>query len=145
MSGARGIPLPRPTPLSQPHWDGCREERLLLQRCGACARHIFVPQPLCPACQSADLTWVECRGTGSLYSYTIVHRPQRPEFAVPYVVAIVELDEGAYLLTNLVDCDPGAIEIGMRLQVSFRKMSDQITLPYFRPITSAARPPADTA
>src|SRR5215831_9709521 len=144
MTGARGIPLPHPTPLSRPHWDGCREGRLLVQRCGACGRHVFVPQPLCPTCQSAELAWVECKGTGSLYSFTVVHRPQRPEFDVPYVVAIVELDEGAFLLTNLVDCAQNAIEIGMRVEVTFRKMSEEITLPYFRP-TSAASRPADTA
>ena len=127
------IPLPRPTPLSQPHWDGCREGRLRIQRCGGCGRAVFIPQPLCPACHSVELAWIDCSGRGSLYSYTVVHRPQRPEFAAPYVVAIVELDEGAFLLTNLVECDPAALEIGTRVEVAFRKMSDEITLPYFRP------------
>jgi len=139
MSDARGkpasggIPLPRPTPLSQPHWDGCREGRLRIQRCGGCGRAVFIPQPLCPACHSSELAWIDCAGRGSLYSYTVVHRPQRPEFTAPYVVAIVELDEGAFLLTNLVDCDPAALTIGQRVEVAFRKMSDAITLPYFKP------------
>jgi uncharacterized OB-fold protein len=126
------IPLPRPTPLSQPHWDGCREGRLRIQRCGACGRAVFIPQPLCPACHATELSWIDCAGRGSLYSYTVVHRP-RPEFAAPYVVAIVELDEGAFLLTNLVDCDPAALAIGQRVEVAFRKMSEEITLPLFRP------------
>ena len=133
MSGARGIPLPHPTPLSQPHWDGCREGRLRVQRCGGCGRCVFVPQPVCPECLSAELAFVDCSGRGSLYSFTVVHRPQRPEFAAPYVVAIVELDEGAFMLTNLVECEPAAIEIGMRVEVTFRKMSEEITLPLFRP------------
>ena len=131
MSG--GIPLPHPTPLSAPHWDGCREGRLRIQRCGGCGRAVFIPQLLCPECHSTGLAWIDCSGRGSLYSYTVVHRPQRPEFAAPYVVAIVELDEGAFMLTNIVDCDPAALAIGLRVQVAFRKMSDAITLPCFRP------------
>lgn len=133
MTGARGIPLPRPTALSRPHWEACRDGRLLVQRCADCGAYVFVPQPLCTRCTGARLEWVESAGRGSLYSYTVVHRPQRPEFAVPYVVAIVELDEGFFLLTNLVDCLPERIEIGMRVEVAFRKMSDEITLPLFRP------------
>jgi uncharacterized OB-fold protein len=104
-----------------------------VQRCGDCGRHVFVPQPLCCYCSSARLEWVESAGRGSLYSYTVVHRPQRPEFAAPYVVAIVTLDEGFTMLTNLVDCAPERIEIGMRLEVTFRKMSEEISLPLFRP------------
>ena len=69
----------------------------------------------------------------TLFNFTTVHRPQRPEFEVPYTVAIVELDEGFHMLTNLVDCEPDAIEIGMPVEVSFRPMSEEITLPMFRP------------
>jgi hypothetical protein len=130
---AAKIPLPRPTPLSRPHWDGCREGRLRVQRCDDCGSHVFVPQPLCPRCQGARLSWVESAGRGSLYSFTVVHRPQRPEFEVPYTVAIVALDEGFFMLSNLVECEPARIAVGMRVEVVFRRMSDEITLPYFRP------------
>lgn len=132
MSGAQ-IPLPRPTALSQPHWDGCREGRLRVQRCEDCGAYVFVPQPLCTHCLGARLAWVESAGRGTVYSYTVVHRPQRPEFAVPYLVAIVALDEGFHMLTNLVECAPAEVTIGMRVEVAFRRMSDEITLPYFRP------------
>jgi uncharacterized OB-fold protein len=127
------IPLPQPTPLSQPHWDGCREGKLRVQRCEHCRTHVFIPQPVCPRCLGTQLAWVDSSGLGTVYSYTVVHRPQRPEFAVPYVVAIVELDEGFHMLTNLVDCEPGDVEVGMPVVVRFQRMSDAITLPFFAP------------
>ena len=76
---------------------------------------------------------MESSGRGTLYSYTVVHRPQQPVFEVPYTVAIVELEEGWYMLSKLVDCEPEEVEIGMPLEVSFRPMSEEITLPFFRP------------
>jgi uncharacterized protein len=131
----RRIPLPRPTALSKPHWDGCRAGRLLVQRCRDCGHPVWIPQPVCTACLSDALDWVESAGRGSVYSLTTVHRPPRPEFEVPYTVAIVELDEGHHLLTNLVECAPEERRIGQRVEVVFRPMSDAITLPYFRPRT----------
>ncbi len=127
------IPLPHPTPTSRPHWDGCREGVLRVQRCTACSDFVFIPRPGCPRCLRETLDWVESTGRGTLYSYTVVHRPQRPEFEVPYTVAIVELEEGWHMLTNLVECKPGQIRIGLPVEVSFRPMSDEITLPLFRP------------
>lgn len=127
------IPLPQPTDLSKPHWEGCREGKLRVQRCGECGHFIFIPRPTCTRCLSEDLEWVESTGRGVLYSHTTVHRPQRPEFQVPYVVAIVELEEGWHMLSNLVDVPPGKIAIGMPVEVTFREMTDEITLPFFRP------------
>ena len=127
------IPLPRPTALSTPHWKGCREGVLRVQRCGDCGAFVFIPQPVCTVCFSDDLAWVETSGRGTLYSYTVVHRPQQPAFDVPYTVAIVELEEGIHMLSNLIDVEPDAIEIGMPVVVAFREMSDEITLPFFRP------------
>ena len=129
---ADGRPLPVPTRLSTPHWDGCKEGVLRVQRCDDCGHHVFIPQPLCTKCMSGNLSWVESQGRGTLYSYTVVHRPQRPIFDVPYTVAIVELDEGFHMLTNLLDVEPGDVAIGMPLEVSFEPMSDDITLPFFR-------------
>ena len=127
------IPLPRPTQLSRPHWEGCREGRLLVQRRASCGEYVFIPQPICTRCQSEALEWVESTGRGTLYSYTIVHRPQRPEFDVPYTVVIVELEEGWHMLSHLVECEPENIAVGMPLDVTFRPMSGEITLPLFRP------------
>lgn len=126
------IPLPRPTPLSRPHWDGCREGRLRVQRCRSCGTHVFIPRPVCTGCLSEDLEWVESSGRGTLYSHTTVHRPQRPEFEVPYTVVIVELEEGWHMLSNLIDVAPDDIAIGMPLEVCFQEMTEEITLPVFR-------------
>ena len=126
------IPLPRPSQLSRPHWEGCREGALRVQHCRECGAFVFIPQPICTRCQCDSLEWVESSGRGTVYSYTVVHRPQRPAFAVPYVVAIVELEEGWYMLTNLVDVAPEAVRVGLPVEVTFRPMSDEITLPYFR-------------
>jgi uncharacterized OB-fold protein len=96
---------------------------------------VFIPQPLCTRCQAETLEWVASSGRGTVYSYTIVHRAPRPAFAVPYVVAIVELEEGWHMLTNLVDVAPEAVRVGLPVEVTFRRMSEAITLPYFRPRT----------
>jgi uncharacterized OB-fold protein len=130
---SRAIPLPQPTELSQAYWDACRRGELIVQRCDDCGEHVFIPQVACTRCFSPNLTWVPSRGRGTVYSFTVVHRPQQPDFAVPYVVAIVEMDEGWYTLTNIVDCDPQAVRIDMPVEVDFRAMSDTITLPFFHP------------
>ena len=132
MTRAKTIPLPRPTALSRPHWDGCREGVLRVQRCAACGSYEFIPQAVCTKCQAGKLEWVESSGRGSVYSHTTVYRPPRPEFDAPYVVAIVELEEGWHMLTNLVDCRPEEVAIGLPVEVDFRAVSDEITLPCFR-------------
>jgi len=128
-----GIPLPRPTALSKPHWEGCQAGVLRVQRCRDCAEYVFVPQPVCTNCLAETLEWVDSSGRGTLYSYTIIHRPQQPAFDVPYVAIIVEMEEGWHMLSNLKEAPLEVIEIGMRLEVLFERMSEEITLPYFRP------------
>ena len=127
------IPLPRPTPLSTPHWEGCRQGELRVQRCTRCEAFTFIPRPVCPHCFEMTLEWVTSSGRGTVYSHTTVHRPQRPEFEVPYTVAIIELEEGWHMLTNLVDVAAEDVRVGMPVEVDFRQMSDEVTLPYFRP------------
>lgn len=129
----RGIPLPVPTPISGPHWQGCREGVLRVQRCRDCGAYVFIPQPCCTECLGEGLDWVDSSGRGTLYSHTVVHRPQQPVFEAPYAVVVVELEEGWFMLSNLIDCEPEEIEIGMPVEVVFRKMSEEITLPLFRP------------
>lgn len=128
-----GTPLPRTTSLSQPHWDGCRVGELRVQRCTDCGSHIFIPQPVCTSCFSEALEWVTTSGQGTVYSYTVVHRPQRPQFKVPYVIAIVELGPDLFMMTNLIDVDPAAVRIGLPVEVAFVERSEAITLPYFKP------------
>ncbi len=133
MSEASQIPLPRPTRLSRPHWDGCREGKLRVQRCRDCDAYVFIPQPACTSCLSEGLEWVDSSGRGTVYSLTTVYRPQRPEFGAPYTVAIVELEEGWHMISNLVECEIEAMQVGMPVEVVFRAMSDEISLPMFRP------------
>jgi hypothetical protein len=123
-------PLPRPTELSQPHWDGCRAGVLRVQRCRACGAHVFIPQPLCTGCFSDGLEWVDSAGVGTVYSFTVVHRAPHPGFETPYVVAIVTLDEGFEMLANLA-CEPASVAIGRRVRVAFRALSQAISLPEF--------------
>ncbi|WP_419918294.1 Zn-ribbon domain-containing OB-fold protein [Candidatus Poriferisocius sp.] len=129
-----GIPLPVPTLYSQPYWDGCRIGELRYQRCRHCGVITMDPAPACSGCFSSDLSWEVSTGLGEVYSWTTVWRPQTPAFTVPYVAVIVELDEGFWLLSNLVGCAVDAVHVGMRVSVTFVEMSDEITLPYFEPV-----------
>ena len=127
------IPVPHPSTISQPYWDGCRRGELLFQRCGVCSEITHTPAMICAHCASRDLTWERSAGTGSIYSWTAVWRPQTPAFSVPYVAVIVDVDEGWKMLANIVDIEHDAVDIGMRVEVVFHALNDQITLPYFRP------------
>ena len=133
-------PLPHPTPLSQPFWDGTRDRELRLQRCTACRTFRFPPVVLCRECLSQDHTWQAVRGTGTVYSYVVQHRPATPAFIedLPNVVAVVELDEGPLLLTNIVGCAVDAVDVGMRVEVTYVDASPDITLYPFTPASSPA-------
>jgi uncharacterized OB-fold protein len=128
--------LPTPDAETQPFWDACRERRLLIKRCRACGRPHFYPRPFCPHCWSDDVDWEEASGRATLYTFSIVRRNDLPPFneRVPYVAAVVDLEEGVRMLTNVVDCSLEDVEIGMRLEVTFRDETDDVTLPVFRPL-----------
>jgi hypothetical protein len=132
-----GIPLPQPTPLSAPHWEGARRGELMVQRCRACGGHVFIPQPVCTHCFATDLEWVQSSGRGTVYSYTTVHRPQQPAYDVPYVAAIIELEEGWYMLSNVIGVEPSEVHVDMAVEVEFHEASGEITLPYFRPASAS--------
>ena len=123
-------PLPHPTPLSQPFWDGTKAHELRLQRCDSCGAYRFPPVVLCRECLAEEHRWVPTSGTGTVYSYVVQHRPATPAFTadLPYVVAIVELDEGPLMLTNIVGCSPDEIEVGARVRVTYVDASEDITL-----------------
>jgi uncharacterized OB-fold protein len=130
-----GIPAPRPSLASAPYWDATARHELLFQACDACDVIAQRPTTVCGACLSRSLSWRPSAGRGSLYSWTVVHRPQRPTFVVPYAPAIVAIDEGFHLVTSVVGCRPDQLVAGLRLTVEFHPASDDITLPYFRPTT----------
>lgn len=133
MSATIPRPIPHADAVTEPYWAAARERRLVMPRCRACGRHHFYPRTLCPHCGGAELDWAAVAGTGVLYSYTIVNRAPSPAFdsELPYVVAIVELDEGPHLMTNLVGCEPAAAKIGMRVKVDFQALGEGVLLPVF--------------
>ena len=128
-------PLPMPNEDTAPYWEAARAGELRMQRCRDCGWTRFPPSLLCPRCLSENGEWTRMSGRGSIFSWVIVHQSQHPAFNpdAPYNVVIVELEEGPRLHSNLVECDPGAIRIGMPVEVVFDKINDEITLPKFRP------------
>ena len=131
-------PLPRPTVSSQPFWDAAKRHELQIQRCKSCGAVLFYPREVCSECLSSDLGWIRASGRGTVYSYTIAQAPTHPAFRedVPYVVAIVELDEGPRLTTNIVGCDPAAMRIGMPVVATYDDVTPDRTLVKFRPADS---------
>jgi uncharacterized protein len=127
--------VPTPDHDTRPFWEAAREGRLLIRRCGACGATHFYPRPFCPKCWSDRVDWVEARGKAALYTWSVVYENDLPPFPerVPYVAAVVDLEEGPRMMTNVVDCELDALEIGMALEVAFRPTTDEITLPVFRP------------
>jgi len=133
-------PIPRPVPDvdNAPFWEGCREHELRLQRCNGCGTVRFPPRPRCHVCRSGAATWERMSGRGVVHTFTICHPPVLPAYAdrVPYNVVVVELAEGPFLVSNLVDAEP---EVGAPVEVTWRDVDDKLTLPQFRPAT-APRP-----
>ncbi len=125
---------PRPTPETEPYWEGCAAGELRLQRCTTCDAHYFPPRPFCPTCLSDEVEWEALSGRGKLHTYVINHRAA-PGFEAPYAIAVVQLDEGPRMMTNLVGIDPTpeALVLDMALQVSFETRGD-IQLPVFGPV-----------
>jgi len=127
-------PLPRPTALSAPHWSGGRDGVLRVQQCDRCDKYVFNPALVCPFCTSSELTWRTSSGRGQVHTMTTVHRAPTPDVAVPYVVAVIELEEGWHMLSNIVGCAPEDVRIDMPVQVDFIDLSPEVSLPVFRPV-----------
>jgi uncharacterized OB-fold protein len=138
MAGDR--PLPQPTPETAHFWEGTRAGELRLQRCDDCDHVYFPPRPFCPACASRSVSVFAASGRGRLDSYVISHRPHRAMEA-PYAIALVALEEGPRLMSNIVECEqtPQALQLDMPLEVVFEAQNDDITLPLFRPADEEAR------
>ncbi|MCP4083517.1 MAG: Zn-ribbon domain-containing OB-fold protein [Actinomycetia bacterium] len=128
-------PIPVPTPETQHFWDGTREGELRLQQCVDCSSTYFPPRAFCPACSSRNVEVVASAGRGTLHSYVINQR-ERPGFTAPYAVAVVELDEGPRMMTNIVGCEqtPETLVLDMPVEVVFEELSDDISLPLFQPV-----------
>lgn len=135
MAEAPRFDLPVVDDESRPFWDAAHERRLLIRRCHDCERWHYYPRPFCPHCWSQDVDWVEASGRATLYTYSIVRRNDLPPFnqRVPYVAAIVDLEEGPRMITELVDCPEDQVRIGMPLTVDYRPLTEDLTAPIFRP------------
>jgi uncharacterized OB-fold protein len=138
-AGAARFDLPTPDQTTQPWWDANREGRLLIKRCRSCGRAHFYPRPFCPHCWSEEVEWEQASGRASLYTWSVVHQNDLPPFneRIPYVAAIVELEEGPRMMSNVVDCPAERLAVDMALEVVFQPATEDVVLPVFRPAVRA--------
>lgn len=114
-------------------WNGLKKNKLLIQRCGGCGQLRHPPRPMCPNCRSLDWDTLESSGRGSVYSYVMPHEPRFPFFDYPYVVVLVELEEGVRLVSNLTDVAPADVTVGMPVEVHYQTFDNDLVLHQFRP------------
>ena len=128
-------PLPTISGETRPYWEACRRGELLVQRCDACGDYQFYPRGICSNCWNGDVRWVVSSGKGTVWTFTVTRQNRTTGFAeeVPYVLAMVELEEGVKMFTNIVECDPSDVTIGMPVEVTFVRATDQVSVPYFKP------------
>jgi len=127
--------LPTPDADSAVFWAAAKEERLLIKHCEHCGAYIYYPRPFCPRCWSENVEWYEASGKATLYTWSVVYRNDQPPFRerVPYVAAVVDLQEGPRMMTNVVDTPFEDLRVGMQLQVTFMPISEDFTIPVFVP------------
>lgn len=128
---------PPASEIAGPFWDATKEEKLLLQWCRDCSQPVFYPREVCPTClKSAGLEWRPASGKGVVYAVSVQHTPQMPMPFYqngPYAVALVELEEGVRMLTNVIGCPPESVTVGQPVQVTWEALSDGRNLPLFEP------------
>ena len=123
---------------TRPFWDAAAQHRLVRPVCRDCGTNFFTPQIACPRCHSERWAWEDSSGRGAIYSKSTVHKAPAPDFPVPYVLAIVALDEGWGMLSNIVNCPPSRVQIGMRVRVAFKGPVGNPSPPFFEPETGAS-------
>jgi uncharacterized protein len=126
-------------------WEATREGRLLVQWCTACDRGVFYPRVLCPHCGAAGpLEWREASGRAAVHAAVVEHRPEAAGAAfahgAPFCIALVDLEEGVRMMTNIVGCPPAAVHSGMAVTVTWEPLSDGRQLALFRPVGPAGEP-----
>lgn len=122
------IPAPAINEETRPFWEGTARNEFLLKKCFDCSEFHYYPRTKCPFCHSLNTEWVKSQGIGTIYSYSVLRRAK-----VPFAFAYVTLDEGVTVLTNIVECDLDALEIGQAVEVVFYETSEGTRLPFFRP------------
>jgi uncharacterized OB-fold protein len=134
MSDTLPTPVPDVNPETTAFWDATASGTLLLPRCEHCDSIFWYPRAVCPSCGNLDVTWIPASGRGSVYSFTVIRRAVPPYAeSAPFVVAYVELEEGLRILTNVVECEPDEVEIGMPVEVVFHDTGEERALYRFRP------------
>ncbi len=128
-------PIPIIQTWTEQFWKAAKEHKLLIQVCEDCQTRIFYPKKVCPECWSSNLTWEEASGKGKVYSFSVMQDMVEPKFwaDIPYVLAMVDLEEGIRLMTRIVACDPEAVEIDMEVEVVFEDITKDCALPFFKP------------
>ena len=126
------IPVPRKYLDFEGFWTGVDQGKLLLQKCADCGEWRHIPKPMCPKCHSVEKEWVPVSGKGVVYSWVTYKESPHPAFKTPYSVVLVELEEGMRIVSNLVDVKPDEIAIGMPVEVTFDKITEEVTLPKFK-------------
>ena len=144
MDAAPARNLPVPTVETAEYWAGCQRHELLIQRCSDCAAFQFYPRILCTSCSGRSLQWVRASGRGTITSFTIVRKAVSAAYAaeVPYVVALIRLEEGPTLMSNVVGCGIETVTMDMPVEVVFDDWPGGVTVPKFRPASAAATPPS---
>ena len=129
-----GRPLPAPDAVSAPYWSAAAEGRLLFQQCTACGHRQFYPRAMCTAC-AGEPAWVEAAGRGTVHTFTVIRQNWSDPFKsqLPYVVVMVDLDEGVRMMAGLTDCEPGDVRIGMPVEAYTVVVEDGLGIPFFRP------------
>ena len=125
--------IPQVTPELKPFFDAARNRQLAVQKCDNCGKLRFPPAPVCLACDSPKARWEVVSGRGEVFSFTVMHRAYHPAIKVPYTLAVIELKEGAKITSNVVGIEPSKVKCGMPVEVVFDKLSDEVSLPKFRP------------
>ena len=129
-------PSPKINEDSRPFWEGCRVHELRFQKCNQCGHVRWPPAIICPECHGNDTVWITASGHGRVYTYVVYHVAYHPGFKgeLPYVVAIVELDEGPHIYTNIIGCRPDEVYCDMVVEVIWDDVTAELTLPKFRPV-----------
>lgn len=131
-------PLPRITALTQPFWDAAASKQLIMQRCQSCGAFVWCPRPHCPECGSDRLEWTPLSGRGTVYSFAVIREvvggSKAFEREIPYVVAWIDLEEGARIVSNVIGCPIEQVEIGMPVEATFEEAARGIFLPKFKPV-----------
>lgn len=129
------MPPPMADGITLPWWQAAAEHRLVVQRCKSCQHTQLPPAPICSECRSEELDWKEVSGLGELYTYTLVHRPIAAGQELPFAIAVIALEDagGVRMISNLVDVDPDALEIGLAVELVWEDMGPELAIPRFRP------------